>query len=48
MAHVRWFSHGGDTFLDETAGPKELFLLARCDDIELVSFRGCVHIYGSR
>jgi hypothetical protein len=37
MAHVRWFSHGGDTFLDETAGPKELFLLDRCDDIEMVS-----------
>lgn len=36
MAHVRWFSHGGDTFLDETAGPKELFLLDRCDDIEMV------------
>lgn len=36
-AHVRWFSHGGDTILNETAGPKELFLLDRCDDIPLVS-----------
>lgn len=45
MAHVRWFSHGGDTFLDETAGPKELFLLDRCDDIELVSFSEVVCIF---
>lgn len=36
-AHVRWFSHGGDTFLNETASPKELFLVDKCDDIELVS-----------
>jgi hypothetical protein len=36
-AHVRWFDHGGDTILNETAGPKELFLLGRCNDIKLVS-----------
>ncbi|KFY29605.1 hypothetical protein V494_08624 [Pseudogymnoascus sp. VKM F-4513 (FW-928)] len=44
MAHVRWFSHGGDTFLDETAGPKELFLLDRCDDIEMSTIAGKVNV----
>ncbi|KFX99338.1 hypothetical protein O988_03927 [Pseudogymnoascus sp. VKM F-3808] len=44
MAHVRWFSHGGDTFLDETAGPKELFLLDRCDDIEMSTLAGKVNV----
>lgn len=38
MVHVRWFFHGGDTFLRETAGPKELFLVDRCDDIYMVFF----------
>lgn len=37
QVHVRWFNHGGDSFLSETAGPKELFLLSRCDNIPLVS-----------
>lgn len=37
QVHVRWFNHGGDSFLSETAGPRELFLLSRCDDIPLVS-----------
>ncbi|KFZ05087.1 hypothetical protein V501_08686 [Pseudogymnoascus sp. VKM F-4519 (FW-2642)] len=44
MAHVRWFSHGGDTFLDETAGPKELFLLDRCDDIDMSTIAGKVNV----
>lgn len=37
QVHVRWFNHGGDSFLSETAGPRELFLLSRCDNIPLVS-----------
>ena len=37
LVHVRWFNHGGDSFLSETAGPRELFLLSRCDNISLVS-----------
>ena len=39
QVHVRWFNHGGDSFLSETAGPKELFLLSRCDNIPLASYQ---------
>jgi DNA-cytosine methyltransferase len=36
-AHVRWFDHGGETILGETAGPYELFLIDHCHDIPLGS-----------
>lgn len=35
--HARWFIHGSDTLLQETASPRELFLLNECDDIDLYS-----------
>ncbi|KAJ3081819.1 hypothetical protein HK102_002107 [Quaeritorhiza haematococci] len=40
MAHVRWFLHGKDTFLCETAGYNELFLVDSCDHIDLHSVAG--------
>lgn len=30
--HLRWFSHGSQTILGETANPQALFLLDQCDD----------------
>lgn len=36
-AHVRWFQHGCQTFLQELAHPQELFLTPLCDDIPLIS-----------
>jgi DNA (cytosine-5)-methyltransferase 1 len=41
-AHMHWLSHGGDTILGETAGPRELFVLYRCDDAPLGSIAGKV------
>lgn len=32
MFHCRWFSHGSQTILAETANPQALFLLDECDD----------------
>jgi hypothetical protein len=43
-AHVRWLTHGGDTILRETAGPRELFLLDRCDNIPLGSIAGKIKV----
>ena len=37
MMHVRWFSHAASTPIGELAGPRELFLLSACDDVELSS-----------
>jgi hypothetical protein len=39
---MHWLSHGGDTILGETAGPRELFVLYRCDDAPLGSIAGKV------
>jgi hypothetical protein len=39
---MHWLSHGGDTLLGETAGPRELFVLYRCDDAPLGSIAGKV------
>jgi BAH domain/C-5 cytosine-specific DNA methylase len=44
LAHFRWFSHGGDTCLEETAGPRELFLLDSCDDNPLEAVAGRIHV----
>ncbi len=44
QVHVRWFSHGGDSFLCETAGPRELFLITRCDTIPLFTVAGKVQV----
>ncbi|OLL21656.1 DNA (cytosine-5)-methyltransferase 1 [Neolecta irregularis DAH-3] len=42
--HVRWFIHGSDTVLQETAGPRELFLIDECDDNELDSIMGKIEV----
>lgn len=44
MAHVQWMAHGGETILRETAGPRELFLLSRCDDIPLGAIAGKIKV----
>ncbi|KAI9769140.1 MAG: hypothetical protein M1840_004491 [Geoglossum simile] len=44
LAHFRWFSHGGDTCLEETAGPRELFLLDSCDDNPLEAVAGKIDV----
>ncbi|KAH0558938.1 hypothetical protein GP486_004436 [Trichoglossum hirsutum] len=44
LAHFRWFSHGGDTCLEETAGPRELFLLDSCDDNHLETVAGKIDV----
>ncbi|KAH0545257.1 hypothetical protein FGG08_000711 [Glutinoglossum americanum] len=44
LAHFRWFSHGGDTCLEETAGPRELFLLDSCDDNPLETVAGKIDV----
>lgn len=41
---MHWLSHGGDTILGETAGPRELFVLYRCDDAPLGSIAGKVAV----
>jgi site-specific DNA-cytosine methylase len=43
-AHVRWFLHGGETILMQTAGPKELFLLDRCDSVSLEAIAGKIKV----
>jgi hypothetical protein len=43
-AHMHWLSHGGDTILGETAGPRELFVLDRCDDAPLGSIAGKISV----
>lgn len=42
--HVRWFNHGGDTFVGEFAGPKELFLTSLCDELDLSTITGKVKV----
>jgi hypothetical protein len=44
FAHFRWFSHGGDTCLEETSGPRELFLLDSCDDNPLETVAGKIDV----
>jgi C-5 cytosine-specific DNA methylase/BAH domain len=44
-AHMHWLFHGGDTILGETAGPRELFLIDRCDDAPLGSVAGRIEVH---
>jgi hypothetical protein len=44
LAHFRWFSHGGDTCLEETASPRELFLLDSCDNNSLEAIAGKINV----
>lgn len=35
-AHVQWFHHGYQTYMEELAHPQELFLTDLCGDVDLV------------
>ena len=43
--HVQWFEHGSKTFLQELAGPQELYLTEECDTIPVASFLDTVNLH---
>ena len=38
--HVQWFDHASNTFLDNIANPRELFLTPLCDTLPLIIVYG--------
>ena len=42
--HLQWFDHAPNTFLDDIADPRELFLAPLCDTLPLVSLCGTVPV----
>lgn len=40
--HVQWFDHASNTFLDDIADPRELFLTPLCDTLPLITLCGTV------
>lgn len=42
--HLQWFDHAPNTFLDDIADPRELFLTPLCDTLPLISLCGTVHV----
>jgi hypothetical protein len=40
--HVQWFDHASNTFLDDIADPRELFLTPLCDTLPLIILCGTV------
>ncbi|KAI9510780.1 S-adenosyl-L-methionine-dependent methyltransferase [Russula earlei] len=42
--HVQWFDHASNTFLDDIADPRELFLTPLCDTLPLTTLCGTVSV----
>jgi len=42
--HVQWFDHASNTFLDDIADPRELFLTPLCDTLPLITLCGTVSV----
>ncbi|KAH9984055.1 S-adenosyl-L-methionine-dependent methyltransferase, partial [Russula compacta] len=42
--HVQWFDHASNTFLDDIADPRELFLTPLCDTLPLITLCGAVPV----
>ena len=42
--HVQWFDHASNTFLDDIADPRELFLTPLCDTLPLITLCGTVPV----
>jgi hypothetical protein len=42
--HVQWFDHASNTFLDDIADPRELFLTPLCDTLPLMTLCGTVSV----
>ena len=42
--HLQWFDHAPNTFLDDIADPRELFLTPLCDTLPLVALCGTVPV----
>ena len=42
--HLHWFDYAPNTFLDDIADPRELFLTPRCDTLPLVTLCGTVPV----
>jgi hypothetical protein len=44
VVHVQWFDHAPNTFLDDIADPRELFLTPLCDTFPLIELCGTVSV----
>ena len=42
--HVQWLDHASNTFLDDIADQRELFLTPLCDTLPLINLCGTVHV----
>jgi DNA (cytosine-5)-methyltransferase 1 len=42
--HVQWFDHASNTFLDDIADPRELFLTPLCDTLPLITLCGVISV----
>lgn len=42
--HVQWFDHAPNTFLDEIADSRELFLTPLCDTLPLITLCGTIPV----
>jgi DNA (cytosine-5)-methyltransferase 1 len=42
--HVQWFDHVSNTFLDNIADPRELFLTPLCDTLPLITLCGTIPV----
>jgi len=42
--HLQWFDHVSNTFLDNMADPRELFLTPLCDTLPLITLCGTIPV----
>jgi DNA (cytosine-5)-methyltransferase 1 len=42
--HIQWFDHVANTFLDNIADPRELFLTPLCDTLPLITLCGTISV----
>ncbi len=42
--HLQWFDHASNTFLDDIADPRELFLTPLCDTLPLITLCGTIPV----
>jgi DNA (cytosine-5)-methyltransferase 1 len=42
--HIQWFDHVSNTFLENIADPRELFLTPLCDTLPLISLCGTISV----
>ncbi len=43
--HIQWFDHACNTFLDDIADSRELFLTPFCDTLPLITLCGTIPVF---